>query len=472
MPTPQVQKGILAAMKWWETELAAYKRPDDPEALQELQQHRQLIADVEAADCDDLRLEVNQLRSLLFRVQRRFEAFEAAQHRVGARRKDATRGARRRGSTRELAAAAEPPPPAGGTPESVDVESISADLVRRMFRELDVVLDEKWGEWRFDEHRMEYMERLRETYELLASMTAGRVVGEGSIPADVVRRMFEALGVGHFDEPRRTGTELLLGIVATLLAEEESIPVEMVRRTIVAEARPDLDFDNQHGLRLWEGGTLLHKAAKDGDVSMAAAVLALGGDVDAVDGDPYGGHFYHEPGYTPLLIAATEGHVDLMRVLLEAGADATYANGELSDDTALHKAAQRGHPAAIQLLIDAGADVNARDEGNMSPLEGALCCGRRNCLEPLLRAGATVDDEMLDEMVFSPYRSERYDSAWRYMDRVQAAGGYDQLVRTYRRVLTAPRSCLVKYLELRFGRPAPADIVPVVLAFWKPPGGG
>ena len=74
MPTPQVQKGILAAMKWWETELAAYKRPDDPEALQELQQHRQLIADVEAADCDDLRLEVNQLRSLLFRVQRRFEA--------------------------------------------------------------------------------------------------------------------------------------------------------------------------------------------------------------------------------------------------------------------------------------------------------------------------------------------------------------------------------------------------------------
>ncbi|KAH8056508.1 transferase [Aureococcus anophagefferens] len=53
-----------------------------------------------------------------------------------------------------------------------------------------------------------------------------------------------------------------------------------------------------------------------------------------------------------------------------------------------------------------------------------------------------------------------------------AAGGYDQLVRTYRRVLTAPRSCLVKYLEFRFGRPAPADLVPSVLEFWKPPGGG
>ena len=75
-------------------------------------------------------------------------------------------------------------------------------------------------------------------------------------------------------------------------------------------------------------------------------------------------------------------------------------------------------------------------------------------------------------MLASRYRCEENESAFRYMDRVQAAGGYDQLVRTYRRVLTAPRSCLVQYLELRFGRPAPADLVPVVLEFWKPPGGG
>ncbi|KAH8092925.1 transferase [Aureococcus anophagefferens] len=85
----------------------------------------------------------------------------------------------------------------------------------------------------------------------------------------------------------------------------------------------------------------------------------------------------------------------------------------------------------------------------------------------LLQKASTWDGDV--SMVKA--RSSR-DSAWRYMDRVQAAGGYDQLVRTYRRVLTAPRSCLVKYLEFRFGRPAPADLVPSVLEFWKPPGGG
>ena len=98
----------------------------------------------------------------------------------------------------------------------------------------------------------------------------------------------------------------------------------------------------------------------------------------------------------------------------------------------------------------------------------AIRAGFRNCLGPLLRAGATLDDTWLSRVE----RSEQNASAWRYIERVQAAGGYDQLVLTYRRVLTAPRSCLVKYLELRFGRPAPADLVPSVLEFWKPPGGG
>ena len=62
------------------------------------------------------------------------------------------------------------------------------------------------------------------------------------------------------------------------------------------------------------------------------------------------------------------------------------------------------------------------------------------------------------------------------MERVQAAGGYAQLVQTYRHVLTAPQSCLSWFLkfhcEIRFGLGAfPHDLVPLVLDFWKPPGG-
>ena len=64
----------------------------------------------------------------------------------------------------------------------------------------------------------------------------------------------------------------------------------------------------------------------------------------------------------------------------------------------------------------------------------------------------------------------------RYVEKVIAAGGYDQLVQIYRRVLTAPQSCLSWYLrfqcEFRCGLGAfPHDLVPLVLEFWKPPGG-
>jgi dynein heavy chain len=41
----------------------------------------------------------------------------------------------------------------------------------------------------------------------------------------------------------------------------------------------------------------------------------------------------------------------------------------------------------------------------------------------------------------------------------------------YRRVLTAPRGCLTRYLRQRFGRDAPHDVAVHVLEYWKPPGG-
>ena len=63
-------------------------------------------------------------------------------------------------------------------------------------------------------------------------------------------------------------------------------------------------------------------------------------------------------------------------------------------------------------------------------------------------------------------------SSFRYLDKLVAAGGYENLVRTYRQVLTAPRhGCVTRYLRQRFGRDAPHDVAVLVLEFWKPPGG-
>ena len=223
----------------------------------------------------------------------------------------------------------------------------------------------------------------------------------------------------------------------------------------------------------------LNAAAFHGHVDVVRVLLAAGGDPDpATVLDDATGY----PELTPLDYAASEGHMDVMRVLLEAGA---YAD--------LCFAVRGGHFAAIQVLLDAGADIffsqsgagsggddddDDDDDGVSLPdepqiLSVAVEYGHRNCLAPLLRAGATFDDELYGEFR-NP--TEEQASALRYLKRVQDAGGYDQLVQKYRRVLTAPQSCLSWYLkfhcEIRFRLGAfPTDLTKLVLEFWKPPGG-
>ena len=81
--------------------------------------------------------------------------------------------------------------------------------------------------------------------------------------------------------------------------------------------------------------------------------------------------------------------------------------------------------------------------------------------------------KVCDEVKLQYFKEQvsHISSAFRYLDKLAAAGGYENLVRTYRQVLTAPRGCLTRHLRQRFGRDAPHDVAVLVLEFWKPPGG-
>jgi Ankyrin repeats (3 copies) len=56
---------------------------------------------------------------------------------------------------------------------------------------------------------------------------------------------------------------------------------------------------------------------------------------------------------TPLLHAATSGHVTAVRTLLQVGA---------KDPKALHTAATKGQSAALEALLEFGLEANARDD--------------------------------------------------------------------------------------------------------------
>ena len=91
---------------------------------------------------------------------------------------------------------------------------------------------------------------------------------------------------------------------------------------------------------------------------------------------------------TPLLYAAWYGHVNVVRVLLEGGADVDRANAD--QDTALHVAAQYGHLDVCRLLLDWGAKVDPLNKWRFTPLHWAALLGRLSVVELLVERGADV----------------------------------------------------------------------------------
>ena len=92
-------------------------------------------------------------------------------------------------------------------------------------------------------------------------------------------------------------------------------------------------------------------------------------------------------GTTPLLLAAQEGHVEVARLLLEAGAS---PEPELTDGgaTPLHLAAQEGHVDVARLLLEAGSKVGQAKEDGTTPLHVAAEQGHVEMARILLDAGA------------------------------------------------------------------------------------
>ncbi|KAN0138107.1 Ankyrin repeat-containing domain protein [Lactarius tabidus] len=99
-----------------------------------------------------------------------------------------------------------------------------------------------------------------------------------------------------------------------------------------------------------------------------------------------------ERGYTPLHLAAAEGHLDMCQVLLERNADVRVHDN--SGDTPLHLAASSHHLEIARILLKYNADVNSQNEDGSTPLDIASSRGNLDVLRLFLahNADAVVDD--------------------------------------------------------------------------------
>jgi ankyrin repeat protein len=89
----------------------------------------------------------------------------------------------------------------------------------------------------------------------------------------------------------------------------------------------------------------------------------------------------------PILEAAAKGHTDVIRLLLENGANINQ-EGKYGQN-ALYFASENGKEAAVRMLIEAGACVNNED-GTM-PIQVASERGHKGIVEMLIKAGADVN---------------------------------------------------------------------------------
>lgn len=89
-------------------------------------------------------------------------------------------------------------------------------------------------------------------------------------------------------------------------------------------------------------------------------------------------------GSTALHVASKHGHANIIRILLEAGADALCVDSELW--TALHHVANAGHGLCVKALLDAGADPEGRDGEGRTPLQLAEAGRHMGCLR-MMRLG-------------------------------------------------------------------------------------
>ena len=93
-------------------------------------------------------------------------------------------------------------------------------------------------------------------------------------------------------------------------------------------------------------------------------------------------------GMTLLYIAAAEGHLEVVRLLVESGANKDQGKTD-TGSTPLHIAAAEGHLEVVRLLVESGAnkDQSKTDDG-ATPLFIAAAEGHLEVVRVLVESGA------------------------------------------------------------------------------------
>ena len=137
--------------------------------------------------------------------------------------------------------------------------------------------------------------------------------------------------------------------------------------------------------------TALRRACSHGDARGVRQLLSMAPTVEgaAMTRVQLANTAYNKKGARVLHAACWCGAVDVVHLLLEAGAELDHATEEGA--SALFVAAQKGHTEVVRALIERGARFDVATQGGYTPLHIAAEHGATALVQLLIDSGAQLD---------------------------------------------------------------------------------
>ena len=134
------------------------------------------------------------------------------------------------------------------------------------------------------------------------------------------------------------------------------------------------------------GMTPLSRACTNGSAALVELLLKAGANPNA----------RIATGETPIMTCASSGNVDAMRLLIARGADVN-ANEPSQNQDALMWAASERHPNVVRMLVEAGANPRAHTKKGFTALHFAAREGDIESVRQLLAAGVDINIKSLPD---------------------------------------------------------------------------
>lgn len=213
----------------------------------------------------------------------------------------------------------------------IDVNLTKENMVNEPFGNLPPVFAAVWS-------------NKKESVELLLSYGANIECEGGQIPKKILSSLVDLC-------PDHTSTNV----------KTRKSSIEMLK-FLLENKIANINAPDSKGQTVLHTANILPYASKKEDCEIMQILLDNGGRIDIADNE----------GKTPLHIAATQGRVELTKLLAAHKVDNELTNVDLQNektgDTALHYAIKYGQIKAVKVLLAFDADINISNNGGVTPL--------------------------------------------------------------------------------------------------------